>query len=402
MSSLLLVYFCALLSFFCCGCNEVATRNTTSASGSSETIMPVTQTIDFQSKIITVEKVWTCDSNRVPDHDDLDHLQFLDATHGWSVSDTGTLHRTVDQGKSWERIKIDLPANAHITGLVFVSPSTGWLVVSTDAPSVSEYKVNEGHILQTTDGGRTWNEQYKVGASGLSRVAFANQVEGWSVGVKFVGISPLQQANTVLYTSDQGRLWTDVSLGLNKIAADSSGRVQDWATDIIPESLHRATVLTIRGRIFNTADGGQSWRQLGALQNEPRQTCICRLIVSRNGKILVAGGTDSLEGIWTITARLTDNSWLRTKLGGFYLKDAVLVSEDEILACGSVAIGGSSNRRAGVVIYSKDNGYHWSIVFQEVQINTINAISMVDQDHGWAVGDRGFVFRLERFKQAKP
>lgn len=393
------VSLCAFFSILCVGCGAGMTGNSVSAPKSQKPHATVTETTDVETRLSNVEKAWICETTRISTRDTLNYLQFIDASHGWSVSDKGILYRTVDGGSRWERIEVGTPADAYVTHMFFVNPSTGWLLTSAEAPSVSEYQANEARILQTTDGGVTWKEQYKAQASGLSRVAFANQQEGWSVGVKFMGVRPLHQANTVLYTSDQGRTWADVSASLNQVAADGTGRVQDWATDVLTDEPHKATVLTLRGKVFSTTDAGKNWIELGAIQNEPRQTCICRLGVSKMGEIMVAGGTDSQEGTWGIIARLSQKSWQRIRLSGFYLKDAILISDQEILACGSNAsnrANAPSLAKAGAILYSKDAGRNWSIIYQTAKIKTVNALWMINKDNVWAAGDAGFLIHLQR------
>ncbi len=66
----------------------------------------------------------------------------------------------------------DIPTRAiSMAGIAlsFATPTTGWLVV--DKPALRE----RGMILATTDGGRTWRQQYPVRQVASGAVALSNR-----------------------------------------------------------------------------------------------------------------------------------------------------------------------------------------------------------------------------------
>lgn len=199
----------------------------------------------------------------------------------------------------------------------------------------------------------------------MTRVVFVSEHEGWLVGHRYIGLTPLRFNLSILYPSDQGQSWIDVSGELNRIAADSTGMVNDELIDVISEAPRGATVLTPKGKIYKTSDGGQSWGKVGFIPGEPESTCICRFGITRDGQFWLAGGTDETgKGMWGIYAVGQPDLWKRYRLGSAYFKDALFLSNNELLASGSIPSGKASafsDQRFGGILYSSDGGRVWRI-----------------------------------------
>jgi photosystem II stability/assembly factor-like uncharacterized protein len=81
-------------------------------------------------------------------------IDFVDALHGWIVSNTfdvksnqyinSTVYRTSDGGHHWTHYTVRL--NADITMIDFVSQTRGWAIDSAQV------------LYQTMDGGQTWTK----------------------------------------------------------------------------------------------------------------------------------------------------------------------------------------------------------------------------------------------------
>jgi photosystem II stability/assembly factor-like uncharacterized protein len=73
-------------------------------------------------------------------------IDFVNIQHGWATGGT-VLYSTSDGGQHWTK----LPPNANfkqVTGLSFVSSTTGW--------AIGRQSNNSSFLLKTTDGGKTW------------------------------------------------------------------------------------------------------------------------------------------------------------------------------------------------------------------------------------------------------
>lgn len=121
----------------------------------------------------------------------LDKLQFISSTEAFAISSVyfdesvngNKLSHSTNGGKSWEEI---CTHGSAISGLHFVSETKGFL---TDI---------EGKILITTDGGKTWNEQYAENSEVLFDIEFTNSgVTGMAIGAN----------GTAFLTEDGGATW---------------------------------------------------------------------------------------------------------------------------------------------------------------------------------------------------
>lgn len=333
---------------------------------------------------------------RVVGREALDSVFFLDETRGWIVGGRA-LFKTVDGGNTWQRVTIDMPPYAEIVDISFVNPLLGWVALQKRVPDALSHEENEFWLMQTGDGGQSWRLQHQDQDVVVAHISFANEQEGWLTGIRYVGLGPLRFNFVVLHTSDQGRHWMEVSGELNRIAANDDGIVNDGIASIIPKGSLTATLLTNRGVIFKTIDGGQNWQQIEVIHGELPQTHICCFGVNEGEHLWLAGGAYSIEGVWGVLAVEQGNkSWTRYRLGGVYFADALFLSEQQVLACGSISTDENDlSRRDGVVLYSSDGGRNWSIIYRNTQIRSINDLAVVNSTHVLAVGGGGSVIRLE-------
>ena len=99
-------------------------------------------------------------------------------------------------------------------------------------------------------------------------------------------------------------------------------------------------------------------------------------------------------------ARLESNTWRKYKVGDVYLRDALFLSEDEVLACGRIYVEESghpfSEKRDGVILFSSDGGQSWAVVYRSNKVSDVNGLSVVAPGNIVAVGNDGLVLRFRR------
>src|SRR6266851_5794443 len=274
-------------------------------------IIDLTSTLD-ESK----ESSWKFGVQQIGSSELLSEIQFLDETYGW-IASSNSLYRTNDGGSTWQRVNVALPQQAWIRSVFFVNRLIGWVAAGQCTPG--EFCDSDRMwLMQTTDGGQSWQLQSERKDSVASAVRFVDEQNGWLIGTKYKnwGLSPFSPL--VLRTSDQGRHWTDLSAGINRILKEEPDRMKsathDQAVKMIPEGKLTLTVLTGRMRIFKTIDGGETWNQIVYLRDEPDQTAI-RHLGANGGRYFLAGGAASEEGMWGILAQEQNtNSWIRYRL----------------------------------------------------------------------------------------
>ena len=73
----------------------------------------------------------------------------------------------------------------NLNGVRFISATKGWVVG------------DNGMLLETTDGGNTWNQVTSPTSSNLNKIWFADSTHGWISG----------DNGTILSTTDGGAQW---------------------------------------------------------------------------------------------------------------------------------------------------------------------------------------------------
>ncbi|HEV2388863.1 MAG TPA: YCF48-related protein [Candidatus Acidoferrales bacterium] len=199
---------------------------------------------------------------------------FLDTFNGWAfigVPDAGgpdggvqlVLARTSDSGNSWTTFRAELPgwdvrqATPGGSGMLdFIDTMHGWLDLSIESSSA----FNRGALFATSDGGRTWESV--PAPVGFGWVKFISPETGWVAG---------GPANSELVvTRDGGKTWQRVRLappaGLPPDSTPSYRPPQFVSPreGFLPMSFNGWAAV-----VYETADGGMTWRPVVALTGPP-------------------------------------------------------------------------------------------------------------------------------------
>lgn len=269
---------------------------------------PSTRSISAQTKI--AEPVLS----EPPELPDLKSVFFLNSTVGWSVGDGGTVLRTVDGGRTWERTllsyfhdgrahrEIVVPGNVpslNLHKVFFIDEQRGWIVGAAglvlrtedggqqwrlarqdiDAPLYDVWFADarqgwavgdDGVLLQSGDGGNSWRRQSGITNLRLRALHFSSTDLGWAVG----------DQGQMLETQDGGRTWqgrTDVSTSHLRKIIFQNGR-EGW---LLP---HRDRT------IIRTSDGGRNWQNIPI----PTHANINSLTVSDEGSLWLVGASGTV------------------------------------------------------------------------------------------------------------
>lgn len=289
-----------------------------------------------------------------PSFDDapLHAVTFVDQSEGWAVGDHGIIWHTVDGGKLWERQKSG--TRASLRSVQFLTPYIGYAVGRTEMPATLGH--SSGIILSTTDGGLTWSEMTNGMLPGLMAVKFFD---------------------------------------------DKNGVVAGDSTPAFPCGM------------FATSNGGQSWKPLDGpkrvnwhsiqLKNSSTGLFASDGLIAgiENGKPVTKYDTKEVTTIRAMASG-SDFTVACQAAGG------LLISNDQganwkptmpippgfpsgfraIAAIGTHAWVSSDT--GGLIMHSADKGGTWEC-FNTGMPCPMNAIHMLNETTGWAVGELGTI-----------
>jgi photosystem II stability/assembly factor-like uncharacterized protein len=269
----------------------------------------------------------------------------------------GRVLLTQDGGKTWSPRFTSVGNQQHVTGLDFISPTTGWLV-------------GVGHPHITNDGGNTWTQQSvpNQGSLDLLGINFSDANNGWAVGGSELG------GGTILHTSDGGTTWTvqvpnGTTVGLQAVQfADAS---HGWAVGgtVYPFAPGYGVA------ILHTSDGGTTWT--------PQDTG------TPSGGIL--NGLDVLDGL-TAWAVGRNGGVLHTSDGGITWSSRNLnTSGNDFFGVDFIdSLHGWAVGTNGTIQHTSDGGVTWSSQTSGTT-NNLWDVAFTDNLHGWAVGAGGTI-----------
>lgn len=182
---------------------------------------------------------------RIPNNTGISASSFLDLSivsenNIWVVGSDNTIINTTDGGNSWTSMSDPAYDIYGMTSITAVDASNIWVIGAT---------ADDGIIIHSTDGGMTWTAEgdsaLLTGYPLISISAF-DQDHCWTVGHGY----------TFAKTANSGVNW-------NLCLPDSLNRTpfSDDANGVCPTGVNRAWVAVDYGKLYHTADGGDSWVQ---------------------------------------------------------------------------------------------------------------------------------------------
>lgn len=243
----------------------------------------------------------------------LNDVTFVDDRHGIAVGDHGSIWRTSDAGVQWEQIPSG--TDAHLHSVHFTDMRHGWAVGGHQQPYSNQTR---GVVIRTSDGGVTWETLPEQSLPKLTAVRFEDTRHGWAVG---------------------------------------------YNSHLFPSGL------------FETTDGGRSWRCLPGTQNRRFH----RFAVLPNGELILAGGGGNIS--------LADRGGIRKPT----------IEADPLRDMQDIVVAGSQDATAvgegGLILSSTNAGVSWEVVAADPLAETDRNVDLYVVErlgkHIWIGGSPG-------------
>ena len=202
-------------------------------------------------------------------------INFLDESHGWVTTSSGSLWETADGGLSWTGLEV-IPGLGRLTSVAFASQLQGF--------------VHAGTLLATVDGGQSWTQVYPDLAPTGPRVQVS---ETYSIG-----FGTVLDGGAVLVSRDGERMWHQI--------ASTPFMIE---SPVFADEQHGWALVSfgVGKGVYGTIDGGVTCKELMPAPVQPEEnpaylaTAGPQLLFVRRGfgGILASedGGT-TLEEVW--------------------------------------------------------------------------------------------------------
>ena len=196
---------------------------------------------------------------------------FLDQNRGWAVGSKGTLLQTSDGGNTWN---LRGASNTDVVrDIFFIDDRNGWMVVEVNAYELKTKEDPRAYLMKTMDGGEHWKrieiKGFDVDAI-LVRAVFSRNGRGWTFG----------EAGSIYTTHDAGDTWVKLRSPTRRLLLGGIFVDDD-----------RGWLVGAGATIIQTADGGETWYQptLPQIEKSVRFTATS-FVDNRKGWAVGSGG----------------------------------------------------------------------------------------------------------------
>lgn len=267
----------------------------------------------------------------------------------WAVGENGTILHSKDGGRSWQ--KRYEGGMGWLNSIYMVDKHLGWAVG------------NGGTILATNDGGKTWQRQVGAGTGDYRCVYFADETRGLIGG----------GAGVILLTEDGGKEWKAQQFKFASAAPDAPAAPNAIRLGGFSDASH-AVVLKDNDRVMITDNGGKGWKVAGF----PEGFAFEQLYVHGQSAWLGGGRKLSsgtvLSSLWVssdagktwrpvnfakLMTRTIDSLWFANEQNGIISVDGKLYRTTDGGQNWTVLYDGSEKVRH---IFARDPEHIWAII----------------------------------------
>jgi photosystem II stability/assembly factor-like uncharacterized protein len=292
----------------------------------------------------------------------------------WASGSNGMILKSIDEGKTWQRLHVAGGGALDFRGIVAFNASAAYVMSSGEG--------EKSRIYKTIDGGETWNLQYtdKRKEFFLDTIACLTETHCFALG------DPLDGKFLLLSTTD-GEHWGPLLTPGMPAALPTEGAFAASNTCLFVSG--KEIFFGTGGpaaRVFHSSDSGHTWTVAETpIAHGNASSGIFSIARTKQNQIVVVGGNyQDPKQASAVAAYSFDGgkSWqLSARQPGGY-RSSVACNGDA--QC--VAVGPNGEDVSG--------GKLTAAFWKPADALDLNAVAMLDIKHGWAVGPKGTIARF--------
>jgi photosystem II stability/assembly factor-like uncharacterized protein len=287
----------------------------------------------------------------------------------WASGSNGVILRSLDAGKTWQRLRVANGDKLDFRGIVAFNATTAYVMSSGEG--------DKSRIYKTADGGKTWKLQYadKRKEFFLDTIACLTALRCFALG------DPIEGKFLLLITTD-GEHWNPFASTNMPMALPGEGAFAASNTCLL---LSGNEIFFGTGgpaaRVFHSSDSGRTWSVAETPIAHGNASSGIFSITGANGKniVIVGGDYQDPKRASAVAAYSHDEgkTWrLSPRQPGGY-RSSVAHANDSL----GVAVGPNGED------VSDDFGEHW----KHVGTLNLNAVSNLLGHIAWGVGPNGTI-----------
>jgi len=296
----------------------------------------------------------------------------------WAAGSNGTILRSVDNGKNWERLTIPDARDLDFRDI------QGFDGDKDTAYAMSSGDGEKSRVYKTSDGGKTWQLQYSDKRTGFFLDALACDSKAHCVVLS----DPIEGKFVVIATND-GRHWSELSRDKIPVALPKEGAFAASGTSIAlcsPNAILFATGGASVARVFRSLDGGRSWKAIETPVAAGGPTSGIFGIACEGSLVVAVGGdyknADSSKQVAAFSEDLGETWQLADSQPGGYRSAVGNFGPGSLVAVGPNGTDIGKRQSKGEMRWQPSD-----------KLN-LNAVGFAGTE-GWAVGPSGTIARFK-------